>query len=208
MYISIHRFCICAVECIFKPCRYEHGKEWPNLRESDFDHIGAGRGKGFNCNIPLNKSGNTDADYLAAWHGVVLPLATEFQPELVLVSAGYDPALGCPEGEQRVSPATFAHLAHSLGGLAGGRLVALLEGGYFLPSLAEGAALTLRQLLGAPCPALPPLGPVAGEMEAAIRVPPPPSPPTGTASSTSGATRCPPPDGRDPRSRTGRLTTS
>ena len=47
--------------------------------------------------------------------------------------------------------------------------MALLEGGYFLPSLAEGAALTLRQLLGAPCPALPPLGPVAGEMEAAMR---------------------------------------
>ena len=39
-----------------------------------------------------------DADYLAAWHSVVLPLAAEFSPDLVLVSAGYDPALGCPEG--------------------------------------------------------------------------------------------------------------
>ena len=84
----------------------------------------------------------------------MLPLAARFRPELVLVSAGFDPALGCPEGEQEVSPACFAHLAHSLVGL-GAPLVALLEGGYFPPSLAEGAALTLRALLGDPCPALP-----------------------------------------------------
>ena len=45
----------------------------------------------------------TDRDYLSAWHQVVLPLAVEFEPQLVLVSAGFDPALGCPEGEQRVT---------------------------------------------------------------------------------------------------------
>ena len=111
-------------------------------------------GLGYNCNIPLNRTGNTDWDYLHAWHQLVLPLAARFRPELVLVSAGFDPAVGCPEGEQEVSPACFAHLAHSLVGL-GAPLVALLEGGYFPPSLAEGAALTLRALLGDPCPALP-----------------------------------------------------
>ena len=56
---------------------------------------------------------------------------------------------------------------YDLAGKAG-KVVALLEGGYFLPSLAEGAALTLRQLLGAPCPSLPPLTEVSPEMEAAI----------------------------------------
>merc|ERR1719234_273113 len=137
---------------------------------SDFDRIGANSGKGFNCNIPLNKVGMTDMDYLAAWQQVVLPLAAEFQPDLVLVSAGFDPALGCPEGEQRVSPSTFAHMAHSLAGLANGRIMALLEGGYFLPSLAEGAALTLRQLLGAACPKMPKLGEeVSQEMQASIK---------------------------------------
>ena len=35
--------------------RYIHGSQWPNLRESDFDQIGADSGVGFNCNIPLNK---------------------------------------------------------------------------------------------------------------------------------------------------------
>merc|ERR1719397_1202633 len=156
LYVSIHR--------------YEHGGWRPNLRESNFDHIGSGPGVGYNCNIPLNKVGMTDMDYLSAWHLVVLPLAVEFEPQLVLVSAGFDPALGCPEGEQRVSPATFAHLLHSLQAFAGSRVLALLEGGYFLPSLVESAALTLRQLLGSPCPRIPDKQePVSLEMEDSIR---------------------------------------
>ena len=53
--------------------------------------------------------GMTDGDYLSAWHRVVLPLAVEFQPQLVLVSAGFDPALGCPEGEQRVTNLSSWH---------------------------------------------------------------------------------------------------
>merc|ERR1719209_2501288 len=81
---------------------------------------------GLTCVIPIlttsGQVGMTDSDYLSAFHQVVLPLAVEFQPELVLVSAGFDPALGCPEGEQRVSPATFAHLLHSLQPFAGGRV--------------------------------------------------------------------------------------
>ena len=35
--------------------RYEHGGWWPNLPESNFDHVGSGPGLGYNCNIPLNK---------------------------------------------------------------------------------------------------------------------------------------------------------
>jgi len=141
MYVSIHR--------------YEYGFWWPNLPESDFDNIGDGPGKGYNINIPLNVTGNTDTEYLHAWHQVVLPVSQKFDPQLVLISAGYDPAVGCPEGEQAVSPACFAHMTHSLMSLAGGRVCAVLEGGYFPPSLAEGAALTLRTLLGDPCPLLP-----------------------------------------------------
>ena len=41
LYFSIHR--------------YDYGNFWPNLRESDFDYIGEGAGKGFNINVPLNK---------------------------------------------------------------------------------------------------------------------------------------------------------
>ena len=41
LYFSIHR--------------YDFGKFWPNLRESDFDYVGEGAGKGYNINVPLNK---------------------------------------------------------------------------------------------------------------------------------------------------------
>ena len=108
MYVSIHR--------------YEQGFWWPNLQESNYDHIGTGPGAGYNVNIPLNVTGNGDTEYLHAWHQVVLPVAYEYQPHLVLISAGYDPAIGCPEGEQRVSPACFAHFTHSLMALAKGSL--------------------------------------------------------------------------------------
>uniref|UniRef100_A0A1B6LQS3 UBP-type domain-containing protein n=1 Tax=Graphocephala atropunctata TaxID=36148 RepID=A0A1B6LQS3_9HEMI len=137
--------------------RYEHGEFWPNLRESDFDYIGEGDGAGYNFNIPLNAIGMGDADYLAIFHQLLLPMASEFQPELVIVSAGYDAAVGCPEGEMSVTPACYAHLISSLKGLASGKVAVILEGGYCVRSLAEGAALTLRALLGDPCPNLPPL---------------------------------------------------
>eukprot|EP00092_Neocalanus_flemingeri_P007568 GFUD01008168.1.p1 GENE.GFUD01008168.1~~GFUD01008168.1.p1 ORF type:complete len:798 (+),score=290.89 GFUD01008168.1:106-2394(+) len=132
--------------------RYERGKYWPHLRESNSDWVGEGTGKGFNVNVPLNKVGCGPAEYLAIFHSVFLPIATEYQPDLVLVSAGYDAAVGCPEGEMLVTPSTYPHLVWSLSSLAKGRLVVLLEGGYCLPSLAESAALTLRCLLGDPCP--------------------------------------------------------
>ena len=35
--------------------RYDYGNFWPNLRQSDFDYIGEGSGKGYNINVPLNK---------------------------------------------------------------------------------------------------------------------------------------------------------
>lgn len=63
LYFSIHR--------------YEHGKFWPNLKESDSDYIGSGRGKGYNVNVPLNKTGLGDSDYLGIVFNLLLPLAYE-----------------------------------------------------------------------------------------------------------------------------------
>jgi len=63
LYFSIHR--------------YEHGKFWPNLRESDFDHIGNRNGTGFNVNVPLNDIGMKNEDYMAIIHYLLIPLATE-----------------------------------------------------------------------------------------------------------------------------------
>lgn len=140
MYFSIHRF--------------EFGTYWPNLKESNFDAIGQGAGLGYNFNVPLNKTGMGNGDYLAIFQQLLIPVAFEFQPELVIISAGYDAALGCPEGEMEVTPACYPHLINPLLQLANGRVAVILEGGYCLESLAEGAALTLRSLLGDPCPVL------------------------------------------------------
>lgn len=57
--------------------RYEHGEFWPNLRESDFHYIGENFGEGYNFNVPLNKTGMTNADYIAIFQQVLLPMAYE-----------------------------------------------------------------------------------------------------------------------------------
>lgn len=53
-----------------------------------------------------------------------------------------------------VTPAFYAHMVSLLSGLARGKILVVLEGGYFLPSLSEGAYQTVRGLLNYPCPSL------------------------------------------------------
>ncbi|XP_052280508.1 histone deacetylase 6-like isoform X1 [Dreissena polymorpha] len=140
LYFSIHR--------------YEYGRYWPQLRESDYDFIGEGDGLGYNINVPINKTGCGDSDYLAILHQVLMPIGYQFSPDLVLISAGYDAAIGCPEGQMLVTPAAYAHFVHMMSQLAEGRVCVVLEGGYNLKSLSEGVALSVRSLLGDPCPLL------------------------------------------------------
>ncbi|XP_040909324.1 histone deacetylase 6 isoform X2 [Toxotes jaculatrix] len=138
----------------FSVHRYEQGSFWPHLPESDSQFVGSGRAEGRNINLPWNKMGMTDADYIAAFQQLLLPVAYEFQPQLVLVSAGFDAAVGDQKGEMCVSPQCFHVLTHMLMSLAEGRLVLALEGGYNLQSTAEGAAACVRALLGGACPPL------------------------------------------------------
>ncbi|NXJ09587.1 HDA10 deacetylase, partial [Odontophorus gujanensis] len=138
--------------------RYEHQEFWPSLKESDYDAVGLGKGKGFNINLPWNKVGMGNSDYLAAFFHVLLPMAFEFDPELVLVSSGYDSGVGDPEGQMNATPEVFAHLTHFLMQLAHGKLCVILEGGYHLKSLSESVCMTVRALLRDPLPQ------VTGEM--------------------------------------------
>uniref|UniRef100_A0A8C4YQC7 Histone deacetylase 10 n=1 Tax=Gopherus evgoodei TaxID=1825980 RepID=A0A8C4YQC7_9SAUR len=138
--------------------RYEHQQFWPLLRESDYDAVGQGKGKGFNLNVPWNKVGMGNSDYLAAFFHVLLPVAFEFVPELILVSSGYDSGIGDPEGQMNATPECFAHLTHFLMQLANGRLCAVLEGGYHLKSLSESVCMTVKTLLRDPLPQ------ISGEM--------------------------------------------
>ncbi|CAN9515291.1 unnamed protein product [Ophioblennius macclurei] len=144
----------------FSVHRYERGSFWPHLPESEGAALGSGRAEGRNINVAWNQTGMKDGDYIAAFLQLLLPVAYEFQPQLVLVSAGFDAAAGDPKGEMCVSPECFHVLTHMLMSLADGRLVLALEGGYNLQATAEGAAACVRALLGEPCPPLtPPIAP-------------------------------------------------
>lgn len=150
----------------FSVHRYEGGAFWPHLQESDSSFVGSGRAAGRNINVPWNKTAMSDADYITAFQQVLLPVACEFQPQLVLVSAGFDAAAGDPKGEMCVSPQCFHTLTHMLMRLAEGRLVLALEGGYDLEATAEGAAACVRALLGGACP---PLNPPTAPSDSALR---------------------------------------
>uniref|UniRef100_A0A672MKQ5 Protein deacetylase HDAC6 n=1 Tax=Sinocyclocheilus grahami TaxID=75366 RepID=A0A672MKQ5_SINGR len=158
----------------FSVHRYEDGSFWPHLKESDSSSVGSGAGQGYNINLPWNKIGMEDGDYITAFQQLLLPVAYEFQPQLVLVAAGFDSVIGDPMGEMRVSPQCFSILTHMLKGVAQGRLVLALEGGYNLQSTAEGVCASVRSLLGDPCPHL--ISPGAPKGGPLSDVPPLPAP--------------------------------
>eukprot|EP00946_MAST-07B_sp_MAST-7B-sp1_P003166 g3166.t1 len=129
---------------------------------------GAGRAnpaaKGTNINIGWNrgKRGSSsaakecagDADYMAAFHHIVMPAARMFDPDIVFVSAGFDAARGDPLGGCDVTPAGYAHMTHSLCSLADGKVIIVLEGGYNLESISKSALACLHVLVGGSPPAL------------------------------------------------------
>ncbi|PIO68856.1 histone deacetylase family protein, partial [Teladorsagia circumcincta] len=133
---------------VFSIHRYQAGKFWPHLRESNYDHIGIYEGKGYNINIPLNEVDCGDADYMAIFWNVLWPLASQFNPDFVIVSAGYDSCDGDPLGGMRLSPDAYSHFIYHLGALASGKLLAILEGGYNHRVAAVGVHRCVRVLCG------------------------------------------------------------
>lgn len=116
----------------------------------DHLHCGEGPGQGKNVNIPWSKRGMCDADYIYAFQQVVMPIATEFNPDLVIIAAGFDAAEGDMLGGCKVTPAGYAHMTHMLMSLAGGKVAVCLEGGYNLESIARSATAVSRTLMGEP----------------------------------------------------------
>lgn len=110
---------------------------------------GAGDGEGYTVNIPL-PAGSDDGVYTSMFEERVVPSVEAFEPQLILVSAGYDPHINDPLAMMRVSTAGFGDFARMLHALAvrvcEGRLVLILEGGYNLSALGEGVVETIRAL--------------------------------------------------------------
>ncbi|CDO76009.1 hypothetical protein BN946_scf184665.g1 [Trametes cinnabarina] len=143
LYISLHR--------------YEGGNFYPNGPFGSMTSCGEGPGLGYSVNIPWPEKGMGDADYLLAFQRIVMPIAMEFSPDLVIISAGFDAAEGDDLGECHVSPAGYAHMTHMLCSLAGGKVVVALEGGYDLDAISKSALAVTQVILGEMPPQLPPL---------------------------------------------------
>jgi acetoin utilization deacetylase AcuC-like enzyme len=115
------------------------------------NETGEGEGEGFTVNVPLSAGGD-DGVYRSAFERVVLPVAEEYAPELVLVSAGFDASLRDPLANMRLSADAFGWMARSLAAVAersaAGRIAMVLEGGYDLVALERCLASAIDGLLG------------------------------------------------------------
>jgi acetoin utilization deacetylase AcuC-like enzyme len=108
----------------------------------DVEETGTGAGAGTTLNVPL-RSGAGDADYLLAYDRVVAPVLDRFDPDLVLVSAGFDAHRHDPISRMRVSTEGYARLTDRVRATAesvDAGLGFLLEGGYSLDTLSESLA--------------------------------------------------------------------
>jgi acetoin utilization deacetylase AcuC-like enzyme len=119
---------------------------------------GSGPGHGFTANLPVpTESG--DSVFCSLVEHVVMDLARSYQPQLLLVSAGYDAHREDPLAGCLVSDEGFAAMTALMRALAGELDVGLgfmLEGGYALDALSRSVAATLETLAA---PQLPPMGP-------------------------------------------------
>ncbi|KAM3877942.1 histone deacetylase 7-like [Diretmus argenteus] len=137
LYISLHR--------------YDDGKFFPG--RGDPAEVGADAGEGFNVNVAWTGGLDPpmgDAEYLAAFRAVVMPIAHEFSPDVVLVSAGFDAVEGhsASLGGYRVTAKCFGFLTRQLMSLAGGRVVLALEGGHDLTAICDASEACVSALLG------------------------------------------------------------
>jgi acetoin utilization deacetylase AcuC-like enzyme len=113
--------------------------------------VGKGAGQGFTLNVPL-PGGQGDEEFARIVNELVVPVATQYEPQLILVSAGFDIYDGDPLGAMRVTPTGFAYmtrvLRHLAEALCEGKVLVTMEGGYNLTGMREGALAVLAELIG------------------------------------------------------------
>lgn len=111
---------------------------------------GTGAGKGYTLNIPM-RAGSGDTDYALAFQNQIIPALNEFKPEAVLISAGFDAHCHDPLSSIMLSSESYGQFTRLLMGVAEryskGRVIAFLEGGYDLPSLAESVMQVMDVLV-------------------------------------------------------------
>ena len=115
----------------------------------DLAEVGQSKGKGYTVNVPL-WPGHGDTDFFQIFKQILTPIASAFQPEFILVSAGFDSYVDDPLGGMKVTPRGYAALTRVIMEIVqtycSGRLAITLEGGYHLEGLRESVKAVLKEL--------------------------------------------------------------
>jgi acetoin utilization deacetylase AcuC-like enzyme len=115
------------------------------------DEKGEGAGAGTTMNFPF-PAGSGRREILGAIENALIPAAESYQPELLLISSGFDSRIGDLLGRFTLTDRDFADLTRTVMGIAdrhaGGRVVSMLEGGYNLEGLGLAAAAHVAALVG------------------------------------------------------------
>jgi acetoin utilization deacetylase AcuC-like enzyme len=127
---------------------------------------GAGAGEGYSINLPV-PAGSGEEVFCGLVEHVVLPAARAFDPDLVLVSAGFDAHRDDPVGGCSLETASYGELTRQVLSL-GKPVGCVLEGGYDLDALASSVATTMEELAGGGAPGSHPRGPLVEEAAAAV----------------------------------------
>ncbi|HTY38575.1 MAG TPA: histone deacetylase [Bacteroidota bacterium] len=110
---------------------------------------GSGRGEGFTLNCPMG-AGSVERDYLDAFQTHVLPALRRFEPELLMISAGFDAHKDDPLAGIKLTDSSFGVMTELLKEFGekycGGRIISVLEGGYNLQALPRSVESHLRAM--------------------------------------------------------------
>ncbi|CUS35347.1 conserved hypothetical protein [Candidatus Nitrospira nitrosa] len=113
---------------------------------------GEGSGEGFTINVPM-EAGEGDEEYHAIFLKALVPVADEFKPEFVIISAGFDAHKDDPLASMGLTEAGYTDLTHIVVGIAKrhakGRILSSLEGGYNLTALAYSVDAHIKALVSA-----------------------------------------------------------
>jgi acetoin utilization deacetylase AcuC-like enzyme len=125
---------------------------------------GVGRGEGFTFNVPL-PAGCGDREYVGVMERLIAPAARSFRPEVILVSCGFDAHRDDPLAAMNVTREGYRDMSAIARALAddlcGGRISFVLEGGYAVSGLEDGANAVLDVIAGEDSPELPESAPVS-----------------------------------------------
>jgi acetoin utilization deacetylase AcuC-like enzyme len=141
---------------------------WPGSGLAE--DVGTGAGEGFTLNLPVPEGSGRDV-FLSLLDRVVAPVAGEFGPDLILISAGFDAHREDPLAGLALASEDFGQMTvevRQLGARLGAPVGAVLEGGYAPPALAESVEATMRALGGEGGPMTAPETPVADDAAARV----------------------------------------